>query len=72
MKEKFYISVKNSLLKSISVVLTKEKYASLMIDVKKMKIKKESSRNYWLEKHYDIVKINSIEKLILPESNQCN
>ncbi|XP_060858218.1 KRAB-A domain-containing protein 2-like isoform X1 [Metopolophium dirhodum] len=70
MKEKFYISVKNRLLKPNSAVLTKEKYASLMIDVRKMKIKKESSRDYWLEKHYDIVKINGIEKLILPVSNQ--
>jgi len=35
-----------------------------------MKIKKESSRDYWLEKHYDTVKLNGIEKLILPVSNQ--
>jgi hypothetical protein len=41
-----------------------------MIDVKKIKIKKESSRDYWLVKHNDIVKINGIEKLILPVSNQ--
>lgn len=41
-----------------------------MIDVKNMKIKKESSRDYWLEKHYDIVKINGFKKLILPVSNQ--
>jgi len=39
-----------------------------MIDVKKMKIKKESSRDYRLEKYNDIVKINGIEKLILPVS----
>jgi len=70
MKEKFNISVKSRSLKPNSAVLTKEKYVSLMIDVKKMKIKKESSRDYWLEKHYDIVKINGIEKLILPVSNQ--
>ena len=40
MKEKFYTSVKNRLLKPNSAILTKEKYASLMIDMKKMKIKK--------------------------------
>jgi len=34
------------------------------------KIKKESSRDYWLENHCDIVKINGIEKLIVPVSNQ--
>ncbi|XP_060877060.1 KRAB-A domain-containing protein 2-like [Metopolophium dirhodum] len=56
MKEKFYMSVKNRSLKPNSAVLTKEKYASLMIDVKKMKIKKESSRDYWLEKHYAILR----------------
>ena len=65
MKEKIYISVKNRSLKPNSVILIKEKYASLMIGVKKLKIKKKkSSRNYWLKKHCDIVKINSIEKLI--------
>jgi len=38
--------------------------------VKKNEIKKESSRDYWLKKHYDIVKINGIEKLISTRSNQ--
>ena len=41
-----------------------------MINVKKIKIKKESSHDYWLEKHCDIVKININEILILPVSSQ--
>ena len=36
-----------------------------MIDVKKMKIKKKSSREYWLEKHYDIVEIYFIIIIII-------
>jgi len=35
-KKKLYISVKNRSLKPNSAVLTKGKYASLMIDVKKI------------------------------------
>lgn len=44
-----------------------------MIDashVKKIKIKKESPRDYRLVKHYDIIKINGIEKLTLPISHK--
>lgn len=41
-----------------------------MSDVKKITIKKESSRYYWLQKHFDVVKINGIKKLVLLVSNQ--
>jgi len=41
MKEKFNISVNSRLLKPNSAVLTKEIYASFMIDVKTGKIKKD-------------------------------
>jgi len=33
-----------------------------MIDVKKIKRKKKFPRDYRLVKHYDIIKINGIEK----------
>lgn len=45
-------------------------YASLVMDVKHMKIKKESTRDYWLVEHYDTIIINGAKNLIFPISEK--
>lgn len=59
-KEKFCVIVENRSFKANSAISSRGKYASLMIDVKKLRIKTDSSRDCRLGKHYDIVKTNSI------------
>nr|XP_022914018.1 KRAB-A domain-containing protein 2-like [Onthophagus taurus] len=47
--------------------LTREKYSSLIEEVKIAKAaKKKSPRIHWLLKHYDVLSVQGVEKLIVP------
>ncbi|XP_022160133.1 KRAB-A domain-containing protein 2-like [Myzus persicae] len=50
-----------------STFLLKEKYDSLISEVKRIKTgKKESPRDYWLVQRYDVIEVQGNEKLIRP------
>ncbi|XP_071053668.1 KRAB-A domain-containing protein 2-like [Onthophagus taurus] len=50
--------------------LTREKYSSLIEEVKVAKAaKKKSPRMHWLLKHYDVLSVQGVEKLIVPLNN---
>lgn len=67
MKEKFEELVSRKCAKNC-VKLSKKKYDELILEVKNSKLmtSNKKSRHYWLLQHYDIVKVDNIEKLIVP------
>ena len=47
-------------------MLSCEKLLSLIAEVKNVKIKgKKVPRDYWLTKHYDVLEVQGVEKLIV-------
>lgn len=68
MKTKFDTIIKNTTTeRNNSTFLLKEKYDSLISEVKRIKTgKKESPRDYWLVQRYDVIEVQGNEKLIRP------
>ncbi|GFT37846.1 KRAB-A domain-containing protein 2 [Nephila pilipes] len=71
MKDKFYSNLFSKDSKYNSVLMTKQKYDSIIEDVKRIKVskKKESSRDYRIIERYDVQTIQGSEKLVEPLSD---
>ncbi|KAK7605083.1 hypothetical protein V9T40_006941 [Parthenolecanium corni] len=53
--------------KSNSALMSRERYENLIRDVKKVKDQgKKAPYDYWLTKHYDVLKMQGVDKLIYP------
>lgn len=50
--------------KNNSAILCNKKYFKLVFNVKKMKIRKKQTHDYWRVKHYHLITINCIETLM--------
>lgn len=67
MKEKFESLLSKRNVKENSSLLNREKLLSLIADVKRCKkTSKKVPRDYWLLKHYDVLEVRGVEKLIVP------
>ncbi|GFW46042.1 KRAB-A domain-containing protein 2 [Trichonephila clavipes] len=71
MKDRFYTTLFSKDAKHNSVMMTKQKYDSMIEDIKRIKIskKKESTRDYRIVERYDVMTIRGCEKLIEPISD---
>ncbi|XP_008178928.1 uncharacterized protein LOC100574778 [Acyrthosiphon pisum] len=69
LKQLFFDGFKtNELKRNNSTFLLKEKYDSLISEVKRIKTgKKESSRDYWLVQRYDVIEVQDSLKEMWPE-----
>lgn len=65
MKQKLHAAIKNHECKNTSAILSSKKCFNLVSDVKKTKIRKTQTRDYWFAKHYNsMITINGVETLI--------
>ncbi|GBM33452.1 KRAB-A domain-containing protein 2 [Araneus ventricosus] len=71
MKNRFYSNLFSKDSKYNSVLMTKQKYDSIIEDVKRIKVskKKESSRDYRIIERYDVLTVQGCDKLIEPLSD---
>lgn len=69
MKKKFYEHINERPQKANSFQMSSAKYYKLIADVKAAKSGVKKNRHYWLLKHYDVVTINTEDKLIVPLVN---
>lgn len=75
MKEKFYQELSRRDVKINSVALTQEKYGRLIEEVKFGSVEiggKKNSRSYWLMKHYNVLNVDGVERLVVPFSSLNN
>lgn len=53
--------------KSNSALMSRERYENLIRDVNKVKVEgKKAPSDYWLMKHYNVLKMQGVDKLIYP------
>lgn len=67
MRKQFMEAIERKTGKNNSALLKRDRYDELVRYVKRIKKKgKKIPQDYWLVKHYDIIKIQNVEKLIVP------